>query len=121
MTARPSQHPERWIGRTLSVRIDRPIGSAHPRFPDLVYPVDYGFVPGSWAADGSEVDAYVLGPDRPLDRFSGPCIAILQRLDDIEDKLVVSASRDLADDEILARTAFQERFFDTRLVRLRPG
>jgi inorganic pyrophosphatase len=39
--------------------IDRPRGEAHPLYPDMVYPYDYGYVPGTAAADGHEVDAFV--------------------------------------------------------------
>lgn len=30
----------------LTVRIDRPLGSVHPDDPDMIYPVNYGYVPG---------------------------------------------------------------------------
>lgn len=38
--------------------IDRPYRSRHPSFPDIVYPVDYGFVNGTMGADGQEVDVF---------------------------------------------------------------
>ena len=43
------------------VVIDRPEGSAHPRFPDLVYPLDYGYLSGTRAGDGGEIDVWVGG------------------------------------------------------------
>lgn len=39
--------------------IDRPGGSQHPRYPDMVYPLDYGYVPGTVGGDGAEVDAFI--------------------------------------------------------------
>jgi inorganic pyrophosphatase len=39
--------------------IDRPRGQAHPLYPDMIYPYDYGHVPGTSAADGHELDAFV--------------------------------------------------------------
>jgi len=38
--------------------IDRPKGSRHPRFPSVVYPVDYGYLEGTAAIDGNGVDAW---------------------------------------------------------------
>ena len=37
------------IGAAVTVLVDRPLGSAHPEHPDLIYPVNYGFIPGIMA------------------------------------------------------------------------
>ena len=52
-----------WTGwerliRQRGVEIDRPAGKAHPDFPQIIYPLDYGFVPGSVATDGEPVDCF---------------------------------------------------------------
>jgi inorganic pyrophosphatase len=39
--------------------IDRPKGSAHPRYPDVIYPVDYGYLDGTTAADSGGVDVWI--------------------------------------------------------------
>lgn len=39
--------------------IDRPAGSAHPRHPNFIYPLDYGFLEGTVAADGGGIDVWV--------------------------------------------------------------
>lgn len=39
--------------------IDRPQGTAHPRYPDYIYPLDYGYVEGTYAADGDGIDVWV--------------------------------------------------------------
>lgn len=41
------------------VVIDRPRGSAHPRYPDFIYPYDYGYLQGTQAADGGGIDVWV--------------------------------------------------------------
>jgi F420 biosynthesis protein FbiB-like protein len=41
------------------VEIDRPKGSAHPRFPDLIYPLDYGYLRGTTALDGGGIDLFI--------------------------------------------------------------
>ena len=53
------------IGDIVTVVVDRPLGSRHPEHPDLVYPVNYGFIPGILAGDGEEQDAYILGVEQP--------------------------------------------------------
>ena len=46
--------------------IDRPAGTAHPRYPTFVYPYDYGYLDGTTAVDGGAIDVWVgsLGTDR---------------------------------------------------------
>ena len=44
--------------REHGFEIDRPKGTAHPRFPDLIYPIDYGFIPGTTASDGQGTDLF---------------------------------------------------------------
>lgn len=39
--------------------IDRPKGSAHPRYPDIIYPVDYGYLKGTSSMDGEGIDIWV--------------------------------------------------------------
>ena len=38
--------------------IDRPRGSAHPKYPGFVYPVDYGFLSGTVSMDGGGIDVW---------------------------------------------------------------
>lgn len=39
--------------------IDRPRGSAHPRYPEFIYPLDYGYLEGTRAADGDGMDVWI--------------------------------------------------------------
>ena len=50
-----------------TIRIDRPKGSAHPRYPSLIYPLDYGYLERTVSADGSGLDVWIGGlPDRAV-------------------------------------------------------
>ena len=40
------------------------------------------------ALDGEEQDAYILGVNEPVDKFTGKIMAIVHRKDDIEEKLL---------------------------------
>jgi inorganic pyrophosphatase len=105
------------LGQTVTVRIDRPLGSRHPRHADLVYPVNYGYVPGIMGGDGAALDAYVLGLTGPVDALTGVVIAVVLRADDVEDKLVVAPPGFVAAPAaIAAALAFQEQYFRSTLV-----
>lgn len=106
------------IGTIVNGVIDRPLGSAHPNHPDMIYPINYGYVEGVFAPDGEEQDVYVLGADEPLQTFEGRVIAIYHRFDDIEDKWIVSLDgSDYTDEEILEAIRFQEKYYTGTLLR----
>lgn len=106
------------IGKKVKVVIDRPLGSRHPNYPDLIYPVNYGYLPNFIGGDGEEQDAYLLGVNLPIEEFEGKVIAIIQRENDCENKLVVAPSdSSFTDEEILSAVNFQEKFFKIKLVR----
>jgi inorganic pyrophosphatase len=44
---------------TNGLVIDRPRFSRHPRFPEIVYPIDYGYLQGVMGLDGDELDVFV--------------------------------------------------------------
>jgi len=93
------------------------MGSRHPEWGHL-YPVNYGSVPGVRAPDGEDLDAYVLGVFEPVETFTGRCIAVIRRLDDEDDKLVVVPEGVVySDEQIRALTEFQERYFRSVILR----
>lgn len=106
-----------YIGKTVAVKMDRPKGTKHPKH-GFVYEVNYGFVPNTISGDGEELDVYVLGVETPLEEFEGECVAVIHRMDDDDDKLVVAAKgTELSDEEIEKQTAFQEKWFKHIIVR----
>jgi inorganic pyrophosphatase len=105
------------IGRMVNVIVDRPLGTCHPKHPDIVYPVNYGYVPGVIAPDGEEQDAYILGIDCPVDQFTGKVIAVIHRWDDIEEKWVVAPEgKTFTEEDIKKSVAFQERYFRSEVI-----
>ena len=106
------------VGQAVHVVVDRPLGSVHPKHKDLVYRVNYGYVPGILGGDGEEQDVYILGVEEPLVTFDGVVIAVLHREDDDEEKWVVAPlGTEISDEEILSRTRFVEQYFKTTLKR----
>ncbi len=107
----------KFLGTMVNAKIDRPIGSRHTKY-GFVYMLNYGFVPGTKSGDDEELDAYVLGVSEPVKEFSGKCIAVIHRLYDDDDKLVLSPDgMDFSDEQIKSLTDFQERFFKSVIVR----
>ncbi len=109
---------ENYLEKNVDLIIDRPLGAKHPKH-DFIYEVNYGYVPNTVSGDGEELDAYFLGVDQPLDRVGGKCIAIIHRLDDDDDKLIVIPEniKDFTDEEIQRLTNFQEKFFKSVIIR----
>ena len=106
------------IGNILKVTIDRPLGSHHPRYVDIIYPINYGYIEGTMAADGEEQDAYILGVNTAIKEFTGKVIAIIHRYDDKEEKLVVAPDGiDFSDEEIAKQVHFQEQYFNYIIKR----
>ena len=100
----------------INVIVDRPLGSKHPDY-DMIYPVNYGYVEGVFAGDGEEQDAYILGVNEPVEKFSGNLIAIVHRLNDNEDKWVVASDGIKSSaDEINNILYFQEQYFESEIL-----
>ncbi len=105
------------IGPIVTVTVDRLMGSLHPKNNDIFYPINYGYVEGVKAPDGEWQDAYILGVNEPVKSFTGKVIAVIHRLDDVEDKWVVCPENmSFSKKEIAEKTDFQERFFKTEIL-----
>lgn len=106
------------IGKIVKGTVDRPLGTAHPRNPGMIYPINYGYVDGVFAGDGAEQDVYLFGTDKAMKNFEGKVIAVWHRFDDVEDKWIVSLSgEDIAEEKILGDISFQEQFFYGKLYK----
>ena len=104
------------LGKPVHVEVDRPIGHVHK---GMVYPVNYGYIPGILAGDGEAQDAYILGVAEPLEAFDGMVIGAVCRRDDVEDKLVVAPEgMEFHQGQIAEAVRFQEQYFDTYIQSL---
>lgn len=105
-----------YLGKVVNLVIDRPIGSIHPKHEDLVYTLNYGFIPNVYGGDGEELDVYLMGLDIPVKEYKAKLIAIVHRHNDVEDKLV-AAPEDMhfTKNEIEASVRFQEQYFDSEV------
>lgn len=98
------------------VTVDRPLGSAHPNYPELIYPLNYGYVAGILGGDGEPQDAYILGVDQPIACFTGRIVAVVIRRDGNETKWVIAPDgAHFTKDEIARALNFQEKYFDSEI------
>ena len=113
---------ERWkkvkdlMGKIVHVVVDRPVGYQHG---DIVYPINYGYIPGMIAGDGEEQDAYILGVREPITEFDGQVVGAICRRNDCEDKLVVAPTGSVYHQGQIAEAVhFQEQYFDSKIDSL---
>ena len=107
---------ESYLGKTVKIIIDRPLGSAHPKFPSLIYPVNYGYIPETIGGDGEEIDVYLFGVDEPVMEYTAKIIGIIYRADDAEQKLVAAPEGTVMHQgEIAEAVYFQEKYFKTEI------
>ncbi len=71
--------------------IDRPRGSAHPRFPNFIYKVDYGYLKNTASMDGAGIDVWVGSGEKRIDAIM--CIVDLMKRDS-EIKILVGCTEE---------------------------
>ncbi len=75
---------------TCEVVIDRPRGTAHPRYPTFIYPLDYGYLKDTQAGDGGEIDVWV--GTLPEKRVTGIVTTVDMVKRDAEVKILIACS-----------------------------
>lgn len=105
-----------YLGKIVRIKIDRPIGSEHPKHPGLIYPINYGYIPNVLGGDGEELDVYLLGVDVPVEEYTARVIGIVHRHNDVEDKLVAAPDGSAFNkDEISRAVHFQEQYYQSEI------
>ena len=74
------------IGATVTVTVDRPLGSYHPEYKDMYYTINYGYIEGVIVPDAEE--KWVVVPDGMM----------------------------FSKDKIRQQIHFQEQYFDSKIV-----
>lgn len=111
-------NPRTLLGKTVTVNVDRPLGSIDPKHDNLIFPVNYGYAEGTVGPDGEALEAYVLGIEEEMAEFTGTVVAVIHRIDEEDDKLIVAPDDvTLTDDDILEATYFQEQYFESEIIR----
>lgn len=106
---------KKYLGKTVTLTIDQPYGTT---YKGTLYKENYGYIPNTLAPDGSGIDGYYLGEKAPLSEATGNCIAIIHRLEDDDDKLVlVPEGTTLTNEQIEAAVDYREKLFKHTIVR----
>lgn len=109
-----------YLGKTVRIVMDRPIGAEHPKHKGLIYPINYGYIEGVLGGDGEELDVYLLGVDKPVTEYTAKVIAVVHRQNDNEDKLVAAPDGvSFSAAQIEAAVHFQEQYYISRVQTLR--
>lgn len=111
---------EAYLGKTVTIEIDRPIGYVHIKGEKtLIYPINYGYIPGVLGGDGEELDVYLMGVDHEVSSYTGRIIGIAYRADDVEDKLIMAPMGEEYSARDMARAVyFQEKYYHTTVRAL---
>ena len=105
-----------YLGKEVEIKIDRPLGSTHPKHKNIVYQVNYGYIPNVIGGDGEELDVYLLGVNETVNEYNATVIAVIHRLNDNEDKLVVAPKGiTFTKEQIIELTFFQEQYFESEI------
>lgn len=80
------------LAASCEVVIDRPKGTAHPRFPAMIYPLDYGYLQGTSSGDGNEIDCWI--GSLPEHSVTGVAFTVDLLKRDMEGKLLIGCTAD---------------------------
>ena len=100
------------IGESRLV-IDRPKNTAHPRYPNFVYPVDYGYLEQTSSMDGGGIDVW-LGSDAAHLLDAIVCTVDLKKRDS-EIKLIIGCTEQ--EKELVYQTHNQSHYMKGILIR----
>lgn len=92
--------------------IDRPKGTSHPKYPDFIYQVDYGYLKDTSSMDGSGIDVWVGSGEKTIDAIM--CIVDLLKKDS-EIKILIGCTED--EKAIIYKTHNETQFMKGILIR----
>lgn len=108
-----------YLNKKVKVKIDRSLGSVHPKHKNIIYPINYGYIENTVSGDGEEIDVYVLDKEDPVEEVECKIIAVIERENDCEHKLVGvsnSCTKTFTIEEIKEKTYFQEQYFKSNII-----
>ncbi len=111
-------NPEFWAAleqlvNNSEIVIDRPKGSAHPKYPDFIYKVDYGYLKNTSSMDGQGIDVWA-GTDKNKRIDAVMCIVDLMKRDS-EIKILIGCTEE--EKELIFETHNETEYMKGILIR----
>ena len=98
--------------KNTEIVIDRPKGTAHPRYPDSIYKVNYGYLRETTSMDGAGVDVWVGTGEKKIDAIM--CIVDLIKKDS-EIKILIGCTEE--EKQIIYQTHNETEYMKGILIR----
>lgn len=92
--------------------IDRPKGTAHPKYPDFIYKVDYGYLKNTLSMDGAGIDVWIGSGEKKIDAIM--CIVDLMKRDS-EIKILIGCTEE--EKQIVYQTHNETEYMKGILIR----
>lgn len=92
--------------------IDRPKGTAHPKYPDFIYKVDYGYLKNTSSMDGAGIDVWIDSGEKKIDAIM--CIVDLMKRDS-EIKILIGCTEE--EKQIVYQTHNETEYMKGILIR----
>ena len=92
--------------------IDRPKGSVHPKYPDFVYKIDYGYLKDTSSMDGGGIDVWDGSGDKKIDAIM--CIVDLMKRDS-EIKILIGCTEE--EKQMIYQTHNETEYMKGILIR----
>ena len=106
-----------YLNKTININIDKPLGSKNKEY-QYIYPVNYGYVNNEEVFSNKRINCYLLGIFEEVSNYTGKCIAIVHRIDDNNDSLIiVPEEKTYSNKEIDALIEFQEKYFKHIIIK----
>lgn len=95
--------------------IDRPKGTYHPKYPNFIYKVDYGYLKNTSSMDGAGIDVWVGSGERQIDAIM--CIVDLVKRDS-EIKILIGCTEE--EKQLVYQTHNDTQYMKGIMIRRKP-
>ena len=92
--------------------IDRPKGTAHPRYPNFIYKVDYGYIKNTSSMDGAGIDVWVGSGKKQIDAIM--CIVDFMKRDS-EIKVLIGCTEE--EKQLIYQTHNETQYMKGIMIR----